>query len=295
MSGSQLPSSLGSLVVALSLSQNEDDDSPSRTDDDLIFPLRDPRGSRWIESSADQKTSPSETVDYLASTAPAVLSEDALIQVERDVPRTFPELAHCTPGSTTSASLSRLLTAISVSYSDVGYVQGMNFICAFLLFHSKSDDGAFLLFRRLMEGPRYNMQRLYRSGLALLMHLCDALEFVLRERFPAVMLHLEVLGVDVVLFAQNWFMTLFSYQMPLPVLADVWDLFFRVGWRAIVAAAVVLVETRMDAVLNCTFEGAVRALKAASANPPRDLAARAARVEFSEAQLSRILTIDRQR
>ena len=42
------------------------------------------------------------------------------------------------------------------------------------------------------------------------------------------------------MYASQWFMTLFAYNFPLPLVAMVWDLFFATGWAVVFRVALTL-------------------------------------------------------
>lgn len=76
--------------------------------------------------------------------------------------RTFPHCAYFSAGSEGQAQLERVLIAFIKYDTTVGYVQGMNFIVAALLFHC-SEEIAFWLFVSLIED--YEMRDIYKPHL----------------------------------------------------------------------------------------------------------------------------------
>lgn len=93
------------------------------------------------------------------------VSQDTLEQIQRDIPRTYPDMEELATVEFKS-KLVRVLTAIAAEYRGVGYVQGMNFIIAYLLIHCERDeDKAFRIFQILMEAPLYDMKNVYCKGL----------------------------------------------------------------------------------------------------------------------------------
>ena len=93
------------------------------------------------------------------------VSEDTLEQIDRDIPRTYPDVEELSTEEF-RAKLVRVLTAVAAEYQSIGYVQGMNFIVAYLLIHCHRDaDKAFRVFQILMEAPLYDMKNVYCKGL----------------------------------------------------------------------------------------------------------------------------------
>lgn len=59
---------------------------------------------------------------------------------------------------------------------------------------------------------------------------------------PEVARKLSHFGIDPSIFASQWFITLFSYNMPFQLVARVWDLFFLRRWSVVFRVSVVLLE-----------------------------------------------------
>ena len=72
--------------------------------------------------------------------------------------------------------LKLILQALAAKYPDVGYVQGMNFIAAHLLFHTRSVDATFELCDWMWSHPRFDARRLFAKGLEVLKRLTATLD-----------------------------------------------------------------------------------------------------------------------
>ena len=68
---------------------------------------------------------------------------DFATDISKDLDRTFPQLRHFAKGNLGQDQLERLLTAISIYYKKLGYVQGMNFIVGTVLLSFQSEEDAF--------------------------------------------------------------------------------------------------------------------------------------------------------
>jgi hypothetical protein len=84
---------------------------------------------------------------------PLVGSESTIVDIDRDVPRTFPELSYFRPGSDMHMSLKTLLSAFACYRIDMGYTQGMSFVAATLLLRMPDEAEAFAAFANLMLRP----------------------------------------------------------------------------------------------------------------------------------------------
>jgi hypothetical protein len=55
----------------------------------------------------------------------------------------------------------------------------------------------------------------------------------MQHYLPEVADRMKELGISTEVYAAKWFVTLLSYELPLPLLLKVWDLFFQSGWKVI--------------------------------------------------------------
>ena len=59
---------------------------------------------------------------------------------------------------------------------------------------------------------------------------------------PEISTKLQHFMIDPSIFASQWFITLFAYNMPFPLVARVWDLFFLKRWSIIFRVSIALLE-----------------------------------------------------
>ena len=83
-------------------------------------------------------------------------------QIENDVTRTYPELQVYTKKGPDASKLSNVLNAIAIQNPIIGYVQGINFIVASLMFHIKEEHLTFYVFEHLMD--LLDLRELYKKG-----------------------------------------------------------------------------------------------------------------------------------
>ena len=179
----------------------------------------------------------------------------------RDLPRTFP--THCLYvgfDSVGQSALHRVLTAYCNLDPEVGYCQGMGFVVSVLLLHMP-EEGAFWTFAQMMRGKQFDMRRLFLPGFPLLQQFFVILRRILRDMLPVLANHLEDQNVDVSFFASQWFLTLFAYQFPVPVLCRLWDLFFSEGWKFMFRVTVALLQWDMHKLVQMRMEDILMFLK----------------------------------
>ena len=201
---------------------------------------------RWLALSAGPGATAAADAAALFDRAARIREEKIDRQIERDVPRTFPTIAYFQAGSGAGrAALAKVLRTYAVLHRGEGgiaYVQGMNFVAGNLLLHTGEAE-ALALFYRLCHGERYQLAAVFEPGLPLLLGACAALDALVARALPRVAAHLERVGLRAMMYAQPWFLSLFTYHaMPPQLSAHVWTLFFKEGWPALFRVALALIR-----------------------------------------------------
>ena len=88
-------------------------------------------------------------------------------------------------------------------------------------------DACFALFRRLMSHPKLRMEDMFKPGLPLLLKTFTALRKLTQRHAQQCYQKFEELGIEYAMFAQTWFMTLFTYSMDWGTCGPVWDVFLN--------------------------------------------------------------------
>eukprot|EP00927_Polykrikos_kofoidii_P043121 TRINITY_DN37190_c0_g1_i2.p1 TRINITY_DN37190_c0_g1~~TRINITY_DN37190_c0_g1_i2.p1 ORF type:complete len:649 (-),score=97.36 TRINITY_DN37190_c0_g1_i2:221-2107(-) len=120
-----------------------------------------------------------------------------------------------------------------VSLVPVGYVQGMSFIAMNLLWHAGKEEGAFWVFVAMMQ--TYDLRSMFAPpdmhGLQMRAFTCtQLLRYAMRDLSD----HLaEYLHNNLGLILSEWLLTLFASSVALGPLAELWDIFFDVGFGII--------------------------------------------------------------
>lgn len=71
--------------------------------------------------------------------------EQHLIQIEKDIDRTMSKDSYFGEGKEGQEHLRTLLKIMALKYTDIGYVQGMNFLVVSLLYHCSPEITLFLM------------------------------------------------------------------------------------------------------------------------------------------------------
>ena len=147
-------------------------------------------------------------------------------QLNLDLPRTFPSVEYLASG-TGRAALGRILRTFCAYSPNLGYVQGMNYIAATLLWHTTEVD-AFWLFVVLIED--FELRDNFISGFPGLTKHYHAIEFLINQHLPELYNHFLNANIAVQMFATEWIMTLFTSVIPLEQSQRVLNKFFKHGW-----------------------------------------------------------------
>ena len=154
------------------------------------------------------------------------INGDNLRQIKKDINRTYP--------STTIFKKERILNKLKNvlrAYSNydntIKYLQGMNFIVGFFLYHC-DEYIAFWLFVSLIED--YDLRRLFMNGFPGLKLHVTRVELILQKEYSYIWENFQKIGVKVEIFMVEWLFSLFSSLIPLDLQIDFYKGFFSKGW-----------------------------------------------------------------
>ncbi|CAG8489386.1 14864_t:CDS:2 [Funneliformis mosseae] len=166
---------------------------------------------------------------YLETMYSQLLSESSPYEriIERDLARTFPHIEMFKEENGKGQTmLWNVLKAYSLYDNLVGYCQGLGFLVGPLLMNM-SEAQAFCVFVRLME--TYDMRTMFTlnmEGLQLRLYQFSAL---LSQILPKLSAHFQHHVVHAAMFASQWFLSLFAYTYPLPLVLRIYDVVFAEG------------------------------------------------------------------
>ncbi|KAI8140954.1 rab-GTPase-TBC domain-containing protein [Fennellomyces sp. T-0311] len=183
------------------------------------------RGVVWRAMSQSSATHLESIYDKLVQEHSESSPYERVIQ--RDLSRTFPQVAMFkSDNGEGQQAMGRLLRAYSVYDAHVGYCQGLAFLVGPLLM-TMPEKEAFCVFVRLME--TYDMRTMFTlnmEGLHLRLHQYSTL---LQQLCPELSGHLTQHGIHPAMYASQWFLTLFAYSFPIPLVLRIYDLVFAEG------------------------------------------------------------------
>ncbi|KAG9509625.1 Rab GTPase-activating protein 1, partial [Fragariocoptes setiger] len=184
----------------------------------------------------------------LTQTAP---TEDI---IKRDVERTYPAHPKFRSDSSDSQvnSLFKVCKAWAVYDQEVGYCQGLSFLVATLLLHMPEEQ-AFCVFVRIMES--YGLRDLFRANFHELHLKLHQLDRLIEDQIPALHKHFKVLKVEPMMFASQWFLTVFTAKFPLNAVFHIVDLFLLDGIDTLFLVSLALLQLSKQDLLALDYEG----------------------------------------
>lgn len=157
-----------------------------------------------------------------------------------------------------SNGLFNVVKAYLLFDTEVGYTQGMAFVAVPLLMNMDESE-AFCLMAALMKA--YGMRDLYLPDMPGLHVLLYQLERLIEDAVPRLHTHLARQGVRPLMYALQWFLTMFAYRFPLDIVIRVYDMILAEGVAASLKFAVALLVRNEEALLRLGFDDLVDFLK----------------------------------
>ncbi|XP_055602154.1 TBC1 domain family member 1 isoform X2 [Uranotaenia lowii] len=177
-----------------------------------------------------------------------------------DLGRTFPDHKYYKDAlGVGQLSLFNLLKAYSILDPELGYCQGLGFICAVLLLHLEESD-AFELLKHLMF--QRQMRAKYLPDMKQFQLQLYQLSRLLKDHIPELYDWFDQHDISPTLYAAPWILTVFSSHFPLGFVARVFDLLFLESFDVIFRCAISLLEVHKEQLLQRdNFEDIMNYLK----------------------------------
>ena len=180
----------------------------------------------WVSRSLPKRATPTYT-SLLLSSIETKEHQSNLHQIDLDLSRTYPDEPYFSEGGGGREALRRVLTAFSNYDPSLGYVQGMNFIAAALLWHAGEVESFWLLVHLMEE---YDMRDNYTPELPGLTKHSQIVNLVLMEHLPKLHLLFCRYRIASELFVTDWCFTMFGSLVPLGDMGRVLEAFLEGGW-----------------------------------------------------------------
>jgi len=186
--------------------------------------------------------------DYLGSKG-----DDATIeQIAKDLNRTLPtHFLFAEDGGKGQQMLGNVLNAFANYDPSIGYCQGMGFITAMALMYMTEEDSFWFLVRIAND---YKLGGLWKPGLPALGQTMFVLENLIGIYFPKLLQHLNKICVPPAMYAPQFFITGYLYNLPFFVVLRIWDSLLVRGFDFLYAVLLSLFRIYEDRLLKMEFE-----------------------------------------
>ena len=177
-------------------------------------------------------------------------------KIVKDIARTFPDVVANVELQT---ALFNVLKSYNVFDPNLGYCQGLNFLGATLLHHLSAEESFWMLVS-LLKG-RYDLRALFSAGVPDLVSNLYCLDRFIELYLPHLFSHFKEQRISPILFASEWFTTLFGYNFELEFTTAIWTVALSVGKLYLFRVAMSILRLQEKELLKMEFENIILRLK----------------------------------
>jgi len=168
--------------------------------------------------------------------------------INQDLGRTFPEIP-LFKTEEVRKQLYNIMKAYSIYDSEVGYCQGLSFIAGLFIMQDIKEELVFTIFVRLMES--YNLRTLFTPKMPGLMLLIYQFNAIFQTYIPALYFHFYRYNLSPMMYASQWFLTLFSYSFNVDLVFRIVDMILVEGPISVLLRfALVVLKRHEDELLD---------------------------------------------
>ena len=151
--------------------------------------------------------------------------------IKKDLTRTFPDNILFKYGNTYYNKLYHILTAYSNFNKNIGYIQGLNFLAAQIIYFFEDEIDAFSFLDVLIH--KFDLDKILDNNLnnIFLEKKLENINSFISKKLPKLNKFLSGLKLSFEFFITNWILTLFSDSMDNEYLTIVWDFMCIFGWK----------------------------------------------------------------
>ena len=151
--------------------------------------------------------------------------------------------------------IKNILFCLLHKYPHIGYCQGMNFICQFLLEATKDEEKAFNIFSAILKKTKYG--ELIIDDFSLMKKYFYVFERLISLYLPELSTLLKQNNVLPSYYISPWFITLFTHSFienQTKILLLIFDLFILDGWICVIKIGLMLLKHYQRILMEMNFE-----------------------------------------
>ena len=173
------------------------------------------------------------------------------VEIKKDLTRTFPDNILFKYGNNYYNKLYHVLTAFSNYNKNIGYIQGINFLAAHIIYYFEEEIEEFIFLDALIH--KFDLEKILSTTNSIFFNkkIEDITKFM-KKKFPKISSHLAKMKLNYEFFTTNWILTLFSNSMETNNLFYIWDYMIIFGWKFFRCFVVSVLENSQEDILKAT-------------------------------------------
>ena len=170
------------------------------------------------------------------------------LEIKKDLLRTLPDDTSFQYGKENYNKLYHILSAYSNYNKNIGYTQGLNFLAAHCMYIYKNEIEAFVFLDGLIT--KFKLENLFGIKNNELNKKLKEIEYIVNKWCPEVNKHLQKIFLNYDFFTCKWMITLFSNNINLKYLFQLWDYMIIFGWKFFNAFVISVLNKYKKIILN---------------------------------------------
>lgn len=177
-------------------------------------------------------------------------------QIKKDLNRTFPiesffRLLNSDSICEGQEKLYKVLKAITLHFSYIGYCQGMNFLAGFLLLmNGGNENDAFSFFVKLSIDSNFFLVHLYEEKFPLLSFLIFVFNRIAKKKIPEIFKFLKKLDFPEEAWLYKWYLSFFLNGFPMNQAVKFWNFFLKKNLFSFISLTISLLKNLKKNYLN---------------------------------------------
>ena len=180
------------------------------------------------------------------------LNEKYDIEIKKDLLRTVPNNTSFQYGKENYNKLYHILSAFSNYNKNIGYAQGLNFLASSSIYIYKKEIDAFIFLDGLVR--KFKFENLFGINNNTLNDKLIEVEKIVNKWCPEVNNHFHKINLTYSIFTCKWMITLFSNQMNIKYLLQLWDYLIIFGWKFFKGFAISVIKFNEKLILDSSLE-----------------------------------------
>ena len=173
------------------------------------------------------------------------------IEIKKDLTRTFPDDILFKYGNVNYNKLYHILTAYSNYNKNIGYIQGLNFISAQIIYFFEDEIDEFIFLDAIIN--KLELEQIFLNN-QFLKKILEKINVLLLKNLPKINKFLSDINLNFDYFITSWILSLFSSSMETEYLSIIWDYIIIFGWKFVKYFILNILISCENDILNSTLD-----------------------------------------